>query len=221
MIKLFKLTLIALLLFTACKKGSDGPTEIVPLAPSGLNAVQSSLTPQINLSWTDNSTNETGFKIERKLANGTYQIIGTTNTNTTNYSDNNGIQAAANYVYRVYSYNSAGNSLNYSNEATINSYNYPVILEKTIWYVTSSTAISGGDITSDGGTPIIARGVVWSTSSNPTVNLTTKTVNGTGTGRFDSNLTNLTPNTSYFVRAYATNSVGTAYSNEQTFKTLQ
>ena len=83
MIKLLNLTLIFLLLFTACKKGSDGSIEIIPLAPSSLNAVQSSLT-QINLSWTDNSTNETGFKIERKLANGTYQIIGTTNTNTTN-----------------------------------------------------------------------------------------------------------------------------------------
>ena len=219
MIKLVNLTLIFLLLFTACKKGSDGPTEIIPLAPSGLNAVQSSLT-QINLSWTDNSTNETGFKIERKLANGTYQIIGTTNTDITNYSDNNSIQSVTNYVYRVYSYNSAGNSLNYSNEATINSYNYPVISTNNTSQITISTATSGGNISSDGGTPIIARGVVWSTSTNPTVNLTTKTVDGSNTGSFSSSLTNLTVNSTYFIRAYATNAVGTAYGNEQTFKTL-
>jgi len=157
MIKLFNLTLVVLLLFTACKKGSDGPAEIKPLAPTGLNTVQSSAT-QINLSWTDNSTNETGFKIERKLANGTYQIIGTTNADITNYSDNNGIQAAANYVYRVYSYNSVGNSLTYSNEASINSYSYPVISTNNISQILNSTATSGGNISSDGGTPIISRG---------------------------------------------------------------
>ena len=66
-------------------ENSDGPAEIKPLPPTGLNAVQVSFT-QINLSWTDNSTNETGFEIERKLANGTYQITGTTNTDITNFS---------------------------------------------------------------------------------------------------------------------------------------
>jgi hypothetical protein len=218
MIKLVNLTFIVLLLFTACKKGSDGPAEIKPLAPSGLNAAQASVT-QINLNWTDNSTNETGFKIERKLANGTYQIIGTTNADITTYSDNNDIQVAADYVYRVYSYNSAGNSLTYSNEASINSYNYPVITTNNTSQILNSTATSGGNISSDGGTPIISKGVVWSTTSNPTVNLTTKTIDGTSTGSFSSSLTNLTANTTYFIRAYATNAVGTAYGNEQTFKT--
>jgi formylglycine-generating enzyme required for sulfatase activity len=85
--------------------------------------------------------------------------------------------------------------------------------------ITSTTAISGGNITNDGGGSITARGVCWSTSQNPTIALTTKTNNGTGTGSFTSSLTGLTPGTTYYVRAYATNSAGTAYGNQQTLTT--
>jgi len=85
--------------------------------------------------------------------------------------------------------------------------------------ITTTTATSGGNITSDGGKTITARGVVWSTSTNPTITLTTKTSNGTGTGSFSSSLTNLTPKTTYYIRAYATNSAGTGYGNEITFTT--
>jgi uncharacterized protein (TIGR02145 family) len=85
--------------------------------------------------------------------------------------------------------------------------------------ITSTTATSGGNITADGGSAITARGVVWSTSQNPTIDLTTKTVDGTGTGSFTSNFTALSTNTLYYVRAYATNSAGTAYGNQQTLTT--
>ncbi len=86
--------------------------------------------------------------------------------------------------------------------------------------ITTTTAASGGDITSDGSSAITARGVCWSTSSIPTVSLSTKTSDGTGTGPFTSSITGLTANTKYYVRAYATNSVGTAYGNEVNFTTL-
>ena len=89
----------------------------------------------------------------------------------------------------------------------------------TILAVTSTTASSGGNISNDGGGAITARGVVWSTSQNPTIGLTTKTVDGTGTGSFTSSITGLTPSTVYYVRAYATNSAGTAYGNQQTLTT--
>jgi plastocyanin len=65
---------------------------------------------------------------------------------------------------------------------------------------------------------VTARGVCWRTSSNPTVS-DSKTSNGTGTGQFVSNITGLSANTTYFVRAYSTNSVGTAYGNEVSFTT--
>jgi len=82
--------------------------------------------------------------------------------------------------------------------------------------ITLTTATSGGTITSDGGKSIMARGICWSINPSPTITLSTKTVDGAGTGTFVSNLEGLTQ-TIYYVRAYATNSEGTFYGNEVTF----
>lgn len=82
--------------------------------------------------------------------------------------------------------------------------------------ITSTTAISGGTISSDGRAGITARGVCWSTSTSPTVE-NNKTNDGTGTGSFVSSLTGLTAGTTYYIRAYATNSAGIAYGNEVSF----
>lgn len=88
--------------------------------------------------------------------------------------------------------------------------------------ITQTTAISGGNITSDGGAEVTARGVVWSKTENPTVEANAGiTSNGTGTGEFVSNISNLEPNTTYYLKAYATNSEGTAYGNQITFTTLE
>ena len=84
----------------------------------------------------------------------------------------------------------------------------------------SYIAFTSGEILSDAGEVITAKGVVWSTSTNPTILLSTKTSDGEGIGGFGSELTGLNPNTTYYVRAYATNKAGTAYGNEVTFKTL-
>lgn len=83
--------------------------------------------------------------------------------------------------------------------------------------ITATTATSGGNVTADGGASVTVRGVCWSTSSGPTIALSTKTSDGTGTGVFTSSITGLTGVTTYYVRAYATNSVGTAYGNEVSF----
>jgi hypothetical protein len=135
---------------------------------------------------------------------------------TSNISD---LTPGTSYFVRAYATNSVGTS--YGNEVNFTTGNIqlPVITTTAISDVTQTTAISGGNITSDGGGNITARGVVWSTSQNPTIALTTKTSNGTGAGSFTSNIADLTPGTSYFVRAYATNSVGTAYGNEVSFTT--
>lgn len=106
-----------------------------------------------------------------------------------------------------------------SSDETENNPTLPVLTTANAGSITLTTAISGGNITADGGADITARGVVWNTSSNPTISLTTKTTDGTGIGSFTSNVINLTPNTTYYVRAYATNSLGTAYGNEVTFTT--
>ncbi len=82
--------------------------------------------------------------------------------------------------------------------------------------VMETTAVSGGNIIDNGGYNVSARGVCWSTSSNPTTS-NSKTTDGTGSGQFSSNITGLTINTTYYVRAYATNSQGTAYGEEKSF----
>jgi uncharacterized protein (TIGR02145 family) len=93
----------------------------------------------------------------------------------------------------------------------------PTVKTSPISNSDNTTATSGGEVVSNGGAPVTARGVVWSTSPNPTVALSTKTSNGTGTGVFTSSITGLTKDVKYYIRAYATNSVGTAYGNEISF----
>ena len=83
---------------------------------------------------------------------------------------------------------------------------------------TPTTASSGGNITSDGGATVTVRGVCWNTTDSPTT-ANSKTTDGTGIGIFTSAITGLIPGTTYYVRAYATNSVGTAYGNEVSFTT--
>lgn len=84
--------------------------------------------------------------------------------------------------------------------------------------VTMTGATSGGDVTSDGGDPVTARGVCWSTSHNPTT-ADDHTTDGSGTGLFTSTISGCAPGTPYYVRAYATNPGGTSYGSEQSFTT--
>jgi hypothetical protein len=83
--------------------------------------------------------------------------------------------------------------------------------------ITITTASSGGSISSDGGATVTARGIAWSTNNNPTIDLSTKTVDGSGTGIFTSDISGLAAGTTYYVRAYATNSFGTSYGNQIIF----
>jgi uncharacterized protein (TIGR02145 family) len=100
--------------------------------------------------------------------------------------------------------------------------NYPgnlaTISTLPIGNITSTSASSGGNITNNGGTTVTQRGIVWSTTPNPTT-ANNSTSDGSGAGSYNSNLTGLTANTTYYVRAYATNSAGTAYGNELSFRT--
>ena len=78
----------------------------------------------------------------------------------------------------------------------------PVISTTSISSIGNTSAISGGNIIEDGGSYIISRGVVWSTSTLPTIALSTKTINGAGAGIFTSSITGLSQSTTYYVRAY-------------------
>lgn len=83
--------------------------------------------------------------------------------------------------------------------------------------VTANSATIGGNVTNSGGGDVTERGVVYATTQNPTTGNATKAEAGSGTGRFTRSLTGLTPHTTYHVRAYAINSVGTAYGAQVSF----
>ena len=95
----------------------------------------------------------------------------------------------------------------------------PVINTLSISAIGQNTATSGGTISSDGGSVITGRGVVWSTSPNPVISLNNKTSDGSDIGTFESLITGLSANTKYFLRSYATNSLSTTYGNEVSFTT--
>lgn len=130
-----------------------------------------------------------------------------------------GLKSGSKYYIRAYAKNEAGigygEVINFTTKSNIV---LPTLTTTAVTSITSSGAISGGNISSDGGAAVTARGVCWSTSSNPTTT-DSKTSDGTGTGSFTSTLSGLSPNTTYYVRAYATNSVGTSYGNEESFQT--
>ncbi len=96
----------------------------------------------------------------------------------------------------------------------------PIVSTTAMSNITGNSANSGGNVTSDGGSPVTARGVCWCISPNPTT-ANSFTTDGSGTGSFVSNLTGLAVSTLYYVRAYATNSAGTSYGNQVSFTTLQ
>ena len=122
------------------------------------------------------------------------------------------------YHVMAYATNSLGTS--YGNEEIFMT--LPLVLPDintaAITSITQTSAISGGDISYDGGAEITARGVCWGTSPDPTTN-GFHTSDGVGSGNFVSNLTGLIVNTKYFVRSYATNTIGTQYGNEICFAT--
>ena len=219
--------ILSFLTLVSCSTSTDSngnsTTTVIPLPPTNLTGAVFSAT-QINLSWTDNSTNETGFKIERKTGSGNYALIGTSAADITNYNDN-GLTSNTTYTYRVYSNNAVGNSLIYSNEITLTTQNnivLPTITTTEVSSITNNSAVTGGNVTSDGGGLITARGICWCVACGypPTI-LDSQTFNGSGPGSFTSNLASLPGNADIRVRAYATNSIGTAYGNEIIFTTLQ
>lgn len=96
---------------------------------------------------------------------------------------------------------------------------FAVLTTDVITNIAQTTATGGGDVTDDSGNAVTVKGVCWSVVPEPTI-ADSLTSDGSGTGVFVSSLTGLTVNTIYYVRAYATNSEGTAYGGEVLFTTL-
>ncbi|MFO7574750.1 MAG: FISUMP domain-containing protein [Bacteroidales bacterium] len=124
--------------------------------------------------------------------------------------------------YYVKAYLSRGKEVVYGNETefTTASSALPEVTTAVVTGITSSQAVGGGNVTDQGGTPVTARGICWSTATITTITAN-KTDNGEGHGAFVSDITGLTSGITYYVRAYATNSGGTKLGNEVTFRTLE
>ena len=106
------------------------------------------------------------------------------------------------------------------NFETMNNTSPEVTTLDSVYSITGTSAFCGGNVLFDGGLDITSRGVCWSVNENPTID-DTHTSDGSGTGTFTSSITGLSPNTNYYVRAYATNTNGTSYGEQRSFMTVE
>ncbi len=130
-----------------------------------------------------------------------------------------GLLEGTTFYVRAYATNSAGTG--YGDEVsftTLGSSTLPLVSTTIASGITDTSALSGGNVSYEGGAAVTTRGVCWSTSQAPTI-ADSKTTDGAGAGIFTSSIMSLSANTTYYVRAYATNSFGTGYGNEHDFTT--
>ena len=206
----------------ATNAGGDSPysteanattLDVAPAAPSGLSATSVS-TSQINLTWTDNSSNETGFKIERKTGSGgTYAQVATTGAGATTYNDT-GLTAATTYFYRVRATNAVGDSA-YSAEASATTGTVPPDTPSGLMAAATSSSqinLSWTDVATETGFKIERKTGVGGTYSQ---------IATVGGGVVTYSNTGLTANTTYYYRIRATNAGGDSpYSTEANATTL-
>ena len=136
-------------------------------------------------------------------------------------SNISGLEHGTTYYVRAYAVNANG-VVGYGEEVSFTTLDklLPIVTTATeVKDITVSSAVCGGEVTFDGNVAVTARGICWSTTQNPTIE-DNKTTDGSGMGRFTSNIPDLSINTQYYVRAYATNEIGTSYGDEVSFMTL-
>lgn len=208
--------LSAVLIITGCKKkdppmvSTSGVSEITLSSAKTGGTVTSDGGAEVTSRGVCWSTNQLPTTADKYTSDGTG--MGDFTSSLTSLTE------GTTYYLRAYATNSEGT--NYGDEVsfTTTATSIAIVTTAVVTTITTASAVTGGNVTNDGQLPITARGVAWGTAQNPTVEGPHST-DGTGAGEFSSNLTGLTDGTTYYVRAYATNSKGTAYGNEVSFKT--
>lgn len=214
-------TLVALL-FSNCEKDPAPPGADVPTIYTR--------SPVINITYTSASiegeVTSAGNSVitARGICWSTQQMPTISDSKTNNMGGTGsftntitGLLPNTTYYVRAYASNSTGT--NYGGQINFTTLRLPTITTNNITSITANSAVSGGFISNAGTSSVTQRGVCWSTSTNPTIALGTKTFNGSGTGSFTSNIVGLASQTTYYVRAYATNAGGTSYGANISFRT--
>jgi len=215
--------ILSLLIFTGttCKKDKVVPPTVITseiteisntAAISGGNAINDGGSSIVSKGVCWNATgNPTIANI--KVSNGTG--TGTFTSNIT------GLSSSTIYHVRAYATNAYGTAYGADIQfITATPIVLPTVTTTGGTLVTYNTAATGGNVVSEGGASA-TRGICWATHTTPTLSDTVVTSSNTGVGAFTINLTGLTPNTTYYVKSYATNNLGSSYGNEISFTTTQ
>ncbi|MDX9847120.1 MAG: kelch repeat-containing protein [Tenuifilaceae bacterium] len=183
-------------------------------SPSNLQVIIDS-GPLVILNWSDNSNGEDGFVIDRKIGDNDWETgYARVDENQNTYIDSDFSYNGNNYFYRVYAYFDK----QYSGFTEVDL--LPIVTTNEVNNITGCTAISGGNVITAGAISLLARGIIWGTNTDLTLqNALGSTNEGNSIGVFSSELTSLTINTNFFVRAYASNNVGTSYGSVLSFAT--
>jgi len=218
-------TTFSIILLSNCKKKEDASNTIPVLTTTAISAITTnSSTGGGNISSDGNET-----VTSRGVCWSTSQSPTISNNKTSDGSGTgtftssiSGLTANTTYYVRAYATNSVGTA--YGDQISFTtlpsgSITIPVLTTTAISGIAPNSAHGGGNISSDGNSTVTLRGVCWSTSQSPTIS-DNKTSDGSGTGTFTSLITGLTESTTYYVRAYATNSIGTGYGNQVSFTTI-
>lgn len=196
---------------------ANGNASITLSNPTDITATSASFSAEI--------TNDGGATItERGLCWSTSQYPTIENSHkvvgsgTGSYTASlSGLIPAATYYVRAYAINAAGPSYSNQIDFTTND-GLPIVTTGGVSNITATSATCSGNVTSDGGFDVTSKGFCWSTAQYPTVSDSHSNV-GNGTGPINGSITNLQVNKTYYVRAYATNSKGTSYGNQEHFTT--
>jgi hypothetical protein len=209
---------LVLMLTNSCKKKEEVPvlttsavTDITKITATSGGLITSDGGAAITARGVCWSTGETPTIADSKTNSNKESVSFT--------SEITGLSAGTTYYVRAYAINSAGIGYGTAVSFTTLPVDVPVLTTSAASEIADITATCGGNVTSDGGSAVTARGVCWSTAADPTT-ADSKTTDGTGTGEFTSAITGLTAGTIYNVRAYATNSAGTGYGTAVSFSTL-
>ncbi len=178
-------------------------------------------TNQLRTLFIFNYQDELRVKYKTSL-NGTWQTLATYNSNVANWTQVTLTlpEASPTYYIAFEAVSNLGHGVCIDNiTVTGTGATMPVVSTSEVTEITSISAVSGGNVTWNGGSEVSQRGVCWSTVTNPTIS-DDHTTDGSGEGSFVSQIQGLNPNTQYYLRAYAVNDMGTAYGNQISFTTL-